>query len=56
MWEVLGEVQCPILSMRGSRSDMYAPETVAKIREATKEKVDFYTVEDLLKQHPFPAK
>lgn len=34
MWEVIGEVRCPILSMRGSRSDMYAPETVAKMKAA----------------------
>lgn len=34
MWEVLGEVQCPILSMRGSRSDMYAPESAAKMKAA----------------------
>jgi len=31
MWEVIGRVQCPILSMRGARSDMYAPETKAKM-------------------------
>ncbi len=40
----------------GNQAPAVKPETVAKIREATKEKVDFYTVEDLLKQHPFPAK
>jgi pimeloyl-ACP methyl ester carboxylesterase len=34
MWQLLGEVRCPILSMRGTRSDMYAPETVAKMRAA----------------------
>jgi pimeloyl-ACP methyl ester carboxylesterase len=34
MWQLLGEVRCPILSMRGSRSDMYAPETVAKMKAA----------------------
>ena len=34
MWEVLGEVRCPILSMRGTRSDMYAQETVAKMKAA----------------------
>jgi pimeloyl-ACP methyl ester carboxylesterase len=34
MWEVIGEVKCPILSMRGTRSDMYAPETVAKMKAA----------------------
>lgn len=34
MWAVLGEVRCPILSMRGTRSDMYAPETVQKMKAA----------------------
>ena len=34
MWQLLGEVRCPILSMRGTRSDMYAAETVAKMRAA----------------------
>jgi esterase len=34
MWQLLGEVRCPMLSMRGSRSDMYAPETVQKMKAA----------------------
>jgi pimeloyl-ACP methyl ester carboxylesterase len=34
MWQVLGEVRCPILSVRGARSDMYAPETVSKMTAA----------------------
>lgn len=34
MWQLLGEVRCPILSLRGARSDMYAPETVAKMKAA----------------------
>ena len=32
MWQLLGEVRCPMLSMRGSRSDMYAAETVPKMK------------------------
>jgi pimeloyl-ACP methyl ester carboxylesterase len=36
MWQVIGEVQCPILSMRGARSDMYAPETVQKMKAASR--------------------
>lgn len=36
MWSLIGEVGCPILSVRGSRSDMYAPETVAKMKAANK--------------------
>ena len=34
MWQLIGEVRCPILSVRGRRSDMYAPETVAKMKSA----------------------
>jgi pimeloyl-ACP methyl ester carboxylesterase len=34
VWQLIGEVRCPILSMRGSRSDMYAPETKAKMSAA----------------------
>jgi esterase len=34
MWQLLGEVRCPILSMRGARSDMYAPETREKMKAA----------------------
>ena len=34
MWQLIGEARCPILSMRGARSDMYAPETVQKMKAA----------------------
>ncbi len=34
MWQVLGEVRCPVLVTRGARSDMFAPETVAKMQAA----------------------
>src|SRR5262245_25404544 len=34
MWQLLGEVRCPILSLRGARSDMYAAETVPKMKSA----------------------
>jgi len=34
MWQLIGQVRCPILSMRGSRSDMYAPETRDKMKAA----------------------
>jgi pimeloyl-ACP methyl ester carboxylesterase len=34
MWQVLGEVECPTLVIRGARSDMFAAETVAKVRAA----------------------
>ena len=34
MWAAIGEVRCPILSLRGARSDMYAPETKDKMKGA----------------------
>ena len=34
LWQLIGEVRCPILSVRGARSDMYAAETVAKMKAA----------------------
>jgi pimeloyl-ACP methyl ester carboxylesterase len=34
MWPLIGEVRCPILSVRGARSDMYAAEAVAKMKAA----------------------
>jgi pimeloyl-ACP methyl ester carboxylesterase len=36
MWQLIGEVSCPILSVRGKRSDMYAAETVAKMKAANR--------------------
>jgi len=34
MWEVLGRIRCPTLVIRGARSDMFAAETVEKVRAA----------------------
>jgi pimeloyl-ACP methyl ester carboxylesterase len=34
MWSLIGEVRCPILSMRGTRSDMYASGTMQKMKAA----------------------
>src|SRR5205809_592914 len=34
MWQLIGEVRCPLLSMRGTRSDLYAAETVQKMQAA----------------------
>lgn len=34
MWQLIAEVRCPILSLRGARSDMYAAETVQKMKAA----------------------
>jgi pimeloyl-ACP methyl ester carboxylesterase len=34
MWQVLERLRCPTLVIRGTRSDMFAAETVAKVRAA----------------------
>ena len=34
MWQLLAEVRCPVLSVRGTRSDMYAAETAQKMKDA----------------------
>lgn len=34
MWQLIGEVRCPVLSLRGARSDMYAPDMVEKMKSA----------------------
>lgn len=34
VWQLIAEVRCPVLSMRGSNSDMYASETKEKMRAA----------------------
>ncbi len=34
MWAELAKVACPVLVMRGARSDMFAVETVAKVSAA----------------------
>jgi len=34
MWQVVGEVPCPILALRGKQSDMFAPGTMPKLRAA----------------------
>lgn len=31
MWQVLGQVRAPLLVMRGTRSDMFAPESISKV-------------------------
>lgn len=34
MWGLIGEVRCPILSLRGTRSDMYVAEAMPKMKAA----------------------
>jgi pimeloyl-ACP methyl ester carboxylesterase len=36
LWECLGKVQCPTLVLRGRSSDMFAPETVDKVKATNK--------------------
>lgn len=36
----------------GHNGDPITSEQVRKVREATKDRVNFYTVEELLKEHP----
>jgi pimeloyl-ACP methyl ester carboxylesterase len=33
MWQVLAEVRCPILEVRGTRSDMFAAETAEQVKK-----------------------
>ena len=44
MWQVLGEVACPTLVVRGTKSDMFAAETVAKVR-STNPRIQLVEVE-----------
>jgi len=37
MWQVLGEVKCPALVVRGRRSDMFAVETLAKLQSVKRD-------------------
>ena len=34
LWDALGRVKCPVLEVRGTRSDMFAPETAERVRSA----------------------
>ncbi len=34
MWQALGELACPTLVIRGAQSDLFAPETVARVKAA----------------------
>lgn len=40
----------------GNQAPPVKPETVAKVREQTKERVNFYMVEEILKEHPLQTK
>jgi mono/diheme cytochrome c family protein len=42
-----------IRNNHGNSAPAVKPETVRKVRESVKDKRDFYSVDDLLKQHPF---
>ncbi len=34
MWRALGEIRCPVLVIRGTRSDLFAVETIGKVKAA----------------------
>jgi mono/diheme cytochrome c family protein len=40
----------------GNDGDLISAESVRKVREATRGRANFYMVEELLKEHPLPAK
>jgi mono/diheme cytochrome c family protein len=39
----------------GNNSKFVSPATVKKVREATKERINFYMTEEILKEHPLKA-
>jgi pimeloyl-ACP methyl ester carboxylesterase len=51
MWQVLGEVGCPALVVRGSRSDLFAQETVAKVKSVK----SHFTVVEVDAPHNVPG-
>ena len=51
MWQVLGEVSCPALVVRGSRSDLFAPETVARVKSVK----SHFTVVEVDAPHNIPG-
>jgi mono/diheme cytochrome c family protein len=51
--EEIAAVLTYVRNSMGNKAPAVKPESVQKIREAIKDKRDFYTVEDLLEQHPF---
>ncbi len=44
MWAALAKVTCPILEVRGTASDMFAPETAARVK-STNERLELVEVE-----------
>lgn len=51
MWQVLGEVACPTLVIRASRSDLFAPETAAKVKSVK----SHFTVVEVDAPHNVPG-
>jgi len=39
----------------GNNGKLVSPDTVKKVREATQERINFYTTEEILKEHPLKA-
>jgi hypothetical protein len=40
----------------GNNGKLVSPATVKKVREATQDRINFYTTEEILKEHPLKAK
>ncbi len=51
MWQVIAEIACPTLVVRGSRSDLFAAETVAKVKAANPR----FTVVEVDAPHNIPG-
>jgi hypothetical protein len=49
----IAEVLSQVRQSFGNNGRLVAPEAVAKIREITNDRVNFYTVDENLKKHPF---
>jgi pimeloyl-ACP methyl ester carboxylesterase len=51
MWQVLGEVSCPTLVVRGTRSDLFAPEAAARMRSVK----SYFTLAEVEAPHDIPG-
>ncbi|MDB6080441.1 MAG: dehydrogenase, partial [Akkermansiaceae bacterium] len=54
--EEMASVLTYVRNSFGNSAPAVSPETVKRVREATKDKATFYTPDELLKEHPFPDK
>ena len=54
--EELAAVLSYVRQSFGNDGTFIKPEDVAKVREATKDRVNFYMVDEILKEHPLSKK